>query len=85
MADPKGEPITKGPTPEPPLDASDVAKQIERDARDKSIAEKAKAPLSEFDREVSGEYEAKQERDAAIDAGKDPSTAPPHGSQEPPP
>lgn len=84
MAEPEADAITEGPTPEAPLDPSAIARQIQRDAKDKPPAEKAKAAASELDREVSGEYEAKQERDAAIDAGKPASTAPPHGSQQPP-
>jgi hypothetical protein len=73
MPEPEAESITGGETPEPPMDASDVARKIERDTKDESVPEKAKTVASELDREVSGEYEAKQERDAATD----PSTAPP--------
>ena len=77
MPEPEAESISGGPTPEPPQDASDIARKIERDSRDKSLGDKAKSVSSELDREVSGEYEAKQERDAALDAGVDPATAPP--------
>ena len=76
MAEPEAKSITGGPTPEPPLEASDVTRKVEDDAEDKPLPEKAKTAASELDREVSGEYEAKQERDAATD----PSTAPPRQS-----
>jgi len=64
MAEPEAESITGGPTPQPPLDPSDIAKKIEREGEDRPLPEKAKTAASELDREVSGEYEAKQERDA---------------------
>jgi len=38
--------------------------KIEREGKHRPLPEKAKAAASELDREVSGEYEAKQERDA---------------------
>jgi len=64
MAEPEAESIAGGPTPEPPLEPSDIARKIEREAEDRPLPEKAKTAASELDREVSGEYEAKQERDA---------------------
>ena len=64
MAEPEAKSISGGPTPPPPQDASDVARKLERDTKDKPLGEKGKAAASELDREVSGEYEAKQERDA---------------------
>jgi len=64
MAEPEAESITGGPTPQPPLDPSDIAKKIEREGENWPLPEKAKTAASELDREVSGEYEAKQERDA---------------------
>jgi len=64
MAEPEASSITGGPTPKPPQDASDVARQVEREAKDKPLPDKAKAAASELDREVSGKYEAKQEREA---------------------
>jgi hypothetical protein len=73
MAEPEAESITGGPTPKPPQSASEIARKIQRDADDKPLPDKAKAAASEVDREVSGEYEAKQERDATTD----PSTTPP--------
>jgi hypothetical protein len=73
MAEPEAESITGGPTPKPPQRASEIARKIQRDADDKPLPDKAKAAASELDREVSGEYEAKQERDATTD----PSTTPP--------
>jgi hypothetical protein len=67
MAEPEAEAISSGPTPDPPQNASDVARKVENDARDQPLPDKAKVAASELDREVSGEYEAKQERDAATD------------------
>ena len=64
MAEPEAESITGGPTPPAPQNASDVARKLEHDTKDKPLAEKGKAAASELDREVSGEYEAKQEREA---------------------
>ena len=64
MAEPEAESITGGPTPEPPLEPSDIARKVEREGEDRPLPEKAKTAASELDREVSGEYEAKQERDA---------------------
>jgi hypothetical protein len=55
------------------MEGSDLARKLERDSKDKPVTEKVKTAASELDREVSGEYEAKQEQDAATD----PSTAPP--------
>ena len=63
MAEPEAESITGGPTPEPPLEPSDIARKVEREGEDRPLPEKAKTAASELDREVSGEYEAKQERD----------------------
>lgn len=77
MAEPEAKSITGGPTPEPPLGPSEVARKIERDAQGKDLGGKAKTVASELDREVSGEYEAKQERDLAENAATDPSTTPP--------
>jgi hypothetical protein len=73
MAEPEASSISGGETPEPPQNASDVARKLERDTKNESVAGKVKGAASELDREVSGEYEAKQERDAATD----PSTTPP--------
>ncbi|TMF50662.1 MAG: hypothetical protein E6I24_03335 [Chloroflexi bacterium] len=64
MAEPEAESITGGPTPEPPQEPSDIARKIEREAEHRPLPQKAKTAASELDREVSGEYEAKQERDA---------------------
>ena len=64
MAEPEAVSITGGPTPEPPPEPSDIAGKIEREGKDRPLPEKAKTAASELDREVSGEYEAKQERDA---------------------
>ena len=64
MAEPEAESITGGPTPEPPLEPSDIARKVEREGEDRPLPEKAKTAASELDREVSGEYEVKQERDA---------------------
>ena len=78
MPEPKAKSITGGKTPEPPLTPSEIVRKLERDSRHKSLAGKAKTSASELDREVSGEYEARQERDVALEAGVDPATAPPH-------
>ena len=64
MAEPEAESITGGPTPEPPQDASEVARRIQQDSKHKPVPEKAKTVTKELDREVSGVYEAKQEREA---------------------
>jgi len=64
MAEPEAESITGGPTPEPPQEPSDIARKIEREGEHRPLRQKAKTAASELDREVSGEYEAKQERDA---------------------
>ena len=64
MAEPEAESITRGPTPEPPQKPSEIARKIERDAGHRPLPEKAKAAASELDREISGVYEAKQEREA---------------------
>ena len=53
MAEPEPKAIDGEPTPEPPLNPEDVARKVKRDA------------AGELYREVSGAYEAKQERDAA--------------------
>ncbi len=73
MAEPEARSISGGETPEPPQNASDVARKLARDTKNESVPGKMKGAASELDREVSGEYEAKQERDAATD----PSTPPP--------
>jgi hypothetical protein len=65
MPEPEAEAITGGPTPEPPQDAPDIARKLKRDTKGEPLPEKAKTAASELDLEVSGEYEAKQERDAA--------------------
>ena len=64
MAEPEAEAITGGPTPEPPLEPSDIAQKVQTDAKDRPLPQKAKKAVQELDREVSGEYEAKQEREA---------------------
>jgi hypothetical protein len=64
MAEPEAESVSGGPTPEPPLEPSDITRKIEADAKDEPLPDKAKTAVSELDREVSGEYEAKQEREA---------------------
>jgi hypothetical protein len=64
MAEPEAESITGGPTPQPPLEPSDIARKIQYDAKHRPLPQKAKKAAEELDREVSGEYEAKQERDA---------------------
>lgn len=64
MAEPEAKSITDGPTPEPPQNASDIARKIQKEGKDEPLPKKAKAAASELDREVSGVYEAKQEREA---------------------
>ena len=64
MAEPEAKKISRGPTPEPPQDASDVARQLEQEAKHKPLPDKGKTVAKELDREVSGVYEAKQEREA---------------------
>jgi hypothetical protein len=41
-----------------------VAAKVAREARGKPAGEKAKSALTELDKEVSGEYEAKQDETA---------------------
>jgi hypothetical protein len=72
MTEPEGKSITGGPTPEPPLEASDLTRKVKEDTEDEPLPDKAKTAASELDREVSGEYEAKQEREAATDPGQTP-------------
>lgn len=64
MAEPEASSIAGGPTPEPPLEPHDLTEKIAEDTDDKPLPQKAKGLFTELDREVSGEYEAKQERDA---------------------
>lgn len=64
MAEPEAKSITGGPTPEPPQNASEIARRIQREGKDKPLPDKAKSATRELDREVSGIYEAKQEREA---------------------
>ncbi|MDQ6709757.1 MAG: hypothetical protein M3Z11_04285 [Candidatus Dormibacteraeota bacterium] len=64
MAEPEASSIAGGPTPDPPLEPEDVAEKVAKDTEDKPLPQKAKGVLTELDREVSGEYEAKQEREA---------------------
>jgi hypothetical protein len=64
MAEPEASSIAGGPTPEPPLTPADLTEKVGEDNADKPLPQKAKGVFSELDREVSGEYEAKQERDA---------------------
>ena len=73
MPEPEGKSITGGPTPEPPLEASDLTRKVKSDTEDKPLPDKAKTAASELDREVSGEYEAKQEREADTNPGQPPS------------
>lgn len=65
MAEPEAKSITGGRTPEPPQNASDIARNIQKEGTDKPLPKKAKAAARELDREVSGLYEAKQEREAS--------------------
>jgi hypothetical protein len=64
MAEPEGKSITGGPTPDPPLEASDISRKLKSETKDEPLPDKGKTAASELDREVSGEYEAKQERKA---------------------
>jgi hypothetical protein len=64
MAEPEPKAIDDEPTPEPPLNPSDVARKVKDDAGDRPLPEKGKAAARELYREVSGAYEAKQEREA---------------------
>jgi hypothetical protein len=64
MAEPEAESITGGPTPPPPLEPADVADKLRQEGRHRPLPQKAKKAAEELDREVSGEYEAKQEREA---------------------
>jgi len=64
MAEPEASSIAGGQTPEPPLEPEDVTQKVARDTEDKPLPQRAKGIFTELDREVSGEYEAKQERDA---------------------
>jgi hypothetical protein len=58
---PRATSISGSETPEPPLNPKDVAAKVAREARGRPAAEKAKRALTELDKEVSGEYEAKQD------------------------
>jgi len=73
MAEPEASSISGGPTHDAPQNPSEVAQKVQGEAEDEPMPKKGKAAASELDREVSGEYEAEQERNAATD----PSTAPP--------
>ena len=53
-----------GPTSERPLEPEDIAQQVADEKKEKTGPQKAKGVITELDREVSGEYEARQERDA---------------------
>jgi hypothetical protein len=64
MAEPQASSIAGGATPEPPLEPDDVTRKVAAENADKPLPQKAKGLFTELDREVSGEYEAKQERDA---------------------
>jgi len=64
MAEPEASSIAGGPTPKPPLEPGDVTQKVARDTDGKALPEKVKGAFTELDREVSGEYEAKQEREA---------------------
>ena len=64
MAEPEGSSIVGGPTPEPPLEAGDLTRKVAEDTDGKPLPKKVKSIFTELDREVSGEYEAKQEREA---------------------
>jgi hypothetical protein len=64
MAEPEADALTDRPTPEPPLEPSDIARRIQREGKDEPLPGKVKAAGEEADLEVSGEYEAKQEREA---------------------
>ncbi len=67
MAEPEPKAIDDEPTPDPPLNPSDVARKVKDDASHQPLTEKTKAAAKELYREVSGAYEAKQERDAGED------------------
>lgn len=73
MAEPEASSISGGDTPDAPQNPSEVAQKVQDDAEGRPLPKKPGSAASELDREVSGEYEAKQERDAATD----PSTTPP--------
>jgi len=64
MAEAEPKAIDGEPTPEPPQKASDIARKIKPDASHRPLPEKTKAAARELYREVSGAYEAKQEREA---------------------
>ncbi|MEO6796180.1 MAG: hypothetical protein ABI401_01825 [Candidatus Dormibacter sp.] len=64
MAEPEASSIAGGPTPEPPLEPEDIAQKVADETKEKTVPQKAKGVITELDREVSGEYEARQERDA---------------------
>jgi hypothetical protein len=64
MAEPEASSITGGRTPEPPQQPSEIAAKVKAETEDRPVTEKARKAASELDREVSGEYEAKQEREA---------------------
>jgi hypothetical protein len=64
MAEPEAKSISGGPTPKPPQSPSDIAREIQEEGKHKPLPKKAKAAARELDREVSGVYEAKQEREA---------------------
>ena len=64
MAEAEASSIAGGETPEPPLEPGDLTKKVAEDTDGKPLAQKAKGIFTELDREVSGEYEAKQEREA---------------------
>jgi hypothetical protein len=65
MAEPEPRSIDGQPTPEPPPKPTDIARKIKHDASHRPLPDKVKAAASELYREVSGAYEAKQEREAA--------------------
>jgi hypothetical protein len=64
MAEPEASSIAGGPTPEPPMEPGDLTRKVADDNADKPLPQKAKGVFMELDREVSGEYEARQEREA---------------------
>lgn len=64
MAEPTGSSIVGGETPEAPQGPEDISQKLKGEMQDHSVPKKGKDLLTELDREVSGEYEAKQERDA---------------------
>ncbi len=69
MAEPEPTSITGEPTPEPPQNPSDIARKVKDDSSDRPLPEKTKAAAKELYREVSGAYEAKQEREAGGPGG----------------